>query len=85
MEFKARVHIRHTGAHAPNGRADGYYKEFDDFMTSNVPGKSSLKQSCTWTADSIELPYAMSFRFFEFAENMVKEAIDYCANNNAPP
>ena len=84
-EFKAWVHIRHTGAHTPGGRANGYYSDFDSFMNSTQTSMSSLKQNCTWTSTSIELPYAMSFRFFEFAENLVKEAFGYCANNNTPP
>ncbi len=32
-EFKAWVHIRHTGAHKPGGRANVYHNEFNQFMT----------------------------------------------------
>ncbi len=84
-EFKAWVHIRHTGAHTPGGRANVYYSDFDNFMNSSQSGISPLKKNCKWTATSIELPYAMSFHFFQFAENLVKEALGYCANNNTPP
>ena len=83
-EFKAWVHIRHTGAHTPDGRANGYYADFDNFMNSANAGMSGLKQNCNWTADSISLSYGMSYRFFEYANNLVDMAIGYCANNNNP-
>ena len=84
LEYKAWAHIRHTGAHSPGGRANGYRNEFDSFMSSNQNSKSGLKQNCTWDANSITLPYAMSYRFFEFANYLVDQAIGYCANGNQP-
>jgi hypothetical protein len=75
LEFKAWVHIRHTGANTPEGRANVYYQKFDNFMNSTNAGMSGLKQNCTWTADSIILPYARSFKFFLFATNLVDKAI----------
>lgn len=35
LELKAWKHVRHTGAHAPGGRAKRYYDEFDQFMNSS--------------------------------------------------
>ena len=84
-EFKAWVHIRHTGAHTPAGRANVYYRDFDSFMTSDQSSKSRLKPNCTWNADTISLPYASSYDFFQFARQLVQDAIGYCANNNQPP
>jgi len=43
-EYKAWVHVRHTGAHKPGGRASVYYADFDNFMNSNQHGLSGLKQ-----------------------------------------
>ena len=85
MEFKAWIHIRHTGAHTPGGRAQMYYQDFDDFMTSNQNSKSGLKPNCAWTATAITLPYAMSFHFFEFVSELLRNAIGHCANGNQPP
>lgn len=84
-EFKAWVHIRHTGAHAPGGRAKVYYKDFDSFMSSTQNSLSGLKKSCIWDATSIKLPYAMSYRFFQYIEYLIRSAIGYCANRKLPP
>jgi len=45
LELKAWKHVRHTGAHAPGGRANRYFDEFNDFMTSDYPGTSGLRQN----------------------------------------
>lgn len=84
-EFKSWVHIRHTGAHKPNGRANVFYSDFDNFMNSSKAGISGLKQNCTWSANSISIKYAMSYKFFEFAQHLVDRAIGYCANGTTPP
>jgi len=84
LELKAWKHVRHTGAHAPGGRADGYKDEFDEFMTSSDQGLSGLKQNCQYTSDSISLSDGMNYRFFQFVENLVSTAIGHCANNNEP-
>lgn len=84
LELKAWKHIRHTGAHAPGGRANRYANEFDQFMSSPEPGVSGLKQNCTFTANSIKLIDGMNYRFFEFVKNLMQIAIGHCANNNVP-
>ena len=83
-EYKAWVHIRHTGAHTPSGRAHRYSKEFGDFMNSKQNSISGLKPNCTWNATSITLPYAMSYNFFQFASTLVQRAIAYCGNKQPP-
>lgn len=83
-EFKAWIHIRHTGAHAPGGRANVYYNDFDNFMSLDQDSPSYLKQNCIWNANSICLPYAISYRFFDFALQLISKAIGYCANGNQP-
>lgn len=83
LELKAWKHIRHTGAHAPGGRASRYRDEFGEFMNSGV-GTSLLKQNCNWTANFIDLKDGMNFQFFQWTLELVKKAIAYCANNNKP-
>lgn len=84
LELKAWKHIRHTGAHAPGGRATRYFNEFDQFMNSSEAGVSGLKQNCSFTPKSINLQDGMNYRFFDFVQNLVKTAIGYCANSNVP-
>ncbi len=84
LELKAWKHIRHTGAHAPGGRANRYANEFDQLMSSPESGVSGLKQNCTFTANSIKLNESMNYRFFEFVKNLIQTAIGHCANNNIP-
>lgn len=84
LELKAWKHIRHTGAHAPGGRANRYVAEFNQFMESDYAGLSGLKQNCEYTENSISLSDGMSYRFFEFAKHLVQLAIGHCANNNEP-
>jgi hypothetical protein len=84
LELMAWKHIRHTGAHAPHGRAKRYFKEFEEFMEGSDPGRSGLKQNCHYTADSIDLADGMNYRFFEFAKELVKVAIGHCSNDNEP-
>ncbi|PSN10255.1 hypothetical protein C7293_28820 [filamentous cyanobacterium CCT1] len=84
LELKAWKHIRHTGAHAPSGRARNYYKEFNEFMESPDQGISGLKQNCKYTGDSIDLVDGMNYRFFNFVQNLIQTAIGHCANNNKP-
>lgn len=80
-EFKAWVHIRHTGAHMPNGRAQRYYREFDDFMLSGSVGISRLAVNCQWDTNSIKLERSMSLNFYEFASGLVLKAMARCENN----
>ncbi len=84
LELKAWKHVRHTGAHAPGGRANGYYHEFDKFMASPGSGVSGLRQNCEFTGSSITLKDGMNYRFFQFVQDLVQTAIGYCANNNEP-
>jgi len=84
LELKAWKHIRHTGAHAPGGRANGYRAEFDEFMEASGDGISGLKNNCSYTENSISLNDGMNHRFFDFANHLVKIAIGHCANNNEP-
>jgi len=84
LELKAWKHVRHTGAHAPGGRANGYYKAFNKFMNSDGAGMSGLKQNCTFTDTSIDLTDGMNTQFFLFIENLVQQAIGYCANDKKP-
>lgn len=84
LELKAWKHIRHTGAHAPGSRANGYANEFDQFMSSPEPGASGLKQNCLFTTDSIQLSDGMSYHFFKFVNSLMQTAIGHCANNNEP-
>jgi hypothetical protein len=84
LELKAWKHIRHTGAHAPGGRANRYANEFDQFMSSPEAGISGLKQNCTFTTNSITLVDGMNYRFFQFVQNLMQTAIGHCANNNVP-
>ena len=83
LELKAWKHVRHTGAHAPTGRADGYYDEFDEFMTDGT-SSSGLKENCKWDADSIELTDGMNFRFFMWIRGLVQQAVGFCANDKKP-
>lgn len=46
IELKAWKHVRHTGAHAPGGRAHRYFDEFNEFMESDQSGISGLKKNC---------------------------------------
>lgn len=84
LELKAWKHVRHTGAHAPRGRASKYRNEFDQYMTGNSAALSGLRQNCTWDANSIELRDGMNHNFFTFAQNMVQKALGCSANNNVP-
>ena len=84
LELKAWKHVRHTGAHAPGGRANGYRNEFDQYMTGTSAALSGLRQNCTWDADSIELTDGMNHSFFMFSQNMVQKALGCSANNNVP-
>ena len=79
-EFKAWVHIRHTGAHTPGSRAHRYKQDFNDFMESDQKSFSGLKQNCTWDETSITLADMLSHSFFQFSEYLIKKAIGYCAN-----
>ena len=83
LELKAWKHIRHTGAHAPSGRAKVYYDEFNEFMTSGT-STSGLKQNCAWDANSISLTDGMNFRFFMWTRDLVQQAVGFCANDNEP-
>ncbi|MDH5740134.1 MAG: hypothetical protein OEY77_07405 [Nitrospira sp.] len=84
LELKAWKHIRHTGAHAPGGRAMRYRDEFNEFMASDGQGLSGLKQNCTFTENSLDLRDGMNYRFFQFVQELVRTAIGHCANNNEP-
>ena len=84
LELKAWKHVRHTGAHAPGGRARGYYSEFDQFMTQKEQGASGLRQNCKWDANSIELTDGMNHSFFSFASNLIDKALGHSANGNVP-
>lgn len=84
LELKAWKHVRHTGAHAPGGRADRYFDEFNSFMSSDETGLSGLKQNCKFTETSIDLTDGMSYRFFQFVQELIKIAIGHCANGNDP-
>jgi len=83
LELKAWKHVRHTGAHAPTGRAKGYKAEFDEFMT-NGTGSSGLKENCKWDANYIELNDGMNFRFLTRIRDLVQKAVGFCSNNNMP-
>jgi hypothetical protein len=84
LELKAWKHIRHTGAHAPGGRAKRYYREFHEFMESPDQGISGLKQNCQYTENSINLADGINYQFFSFVKNLVATAIGLCANNITP-
>jgi hypothetical protein len=84
LELKAWKHVRHTGAHAPGGRANRYRNEFDEYMTGTSAAISGLRQNCTWDVNSIQLADGMNYNFFQFAQDMVKKALGRSANNNAP-
>ena len=84
LELKAWKHIRHTGAHAPRGRAHRYPAEFNEFMEGDYAGMSGLKQNCEYTETSIDLTDGMNYRFFEFVRNLIQTAIGLCANDNEP-
>ena len=84
LELKAWKHVRHTGAHAPGGRAERYYEEFNEFMAAPEQGMSGLKQNCQYTDDSITLNDGMNYNFFSFVEHLVNYAIGHCANNIEP-
>ncbi len=84
LELKAWKHVRHTGAHAPSSRADRYYDEFNEFMKLFEQGLSGLKQNYEYSDNSISLKDGMTYRFFYFANNIIKTAIGHCANNNKP-
>ena len=84
LELKAWKHVRHTGAHAPGSRANGYFTDFNTFMEANGQGMSGLKQNCTYTENSISLADGMNYRFFQFIQNLVQTAFGHCANNNEP-
>lgn len=81
LELKAWKHIRHTGAHAPGGRAHRYAQEFENYMTSSGAGLSGLKQNCTYTATSINLKDGMNYRFFEFVVALIQKALGRCASD----
>jgi hypothetical protein len=83
-EFKAWAHVRHTGAHLPSGRAKGYYKEFDQFMSSGGPGKSGLFRNCLWDSNSIR-PGLSAHSFYDFSLDLVRYAMARCANNWVNP
>jgi hypothetical protein len=86
LELKAWKHIRHTGAHAPGGRAKGYRKAFNQYMRPGVTGSlSGLRENCSFTSDSIDLAHGMSFGFFNFAKDAVNGAIGLSANHKVPP
>ena len=82
LELKAWKHIRHTGAHAPSGRAVRYANEFNEFMNSDFEGISGLKQNCEYTDNSINLNHLMNYNFFQFIQYLIKIAIGHCANDN---
>lgn len=84
IELKAWKHVRHTGAHAPGGRAKRYRDEFNAFMASDYQGLSGLKQNCDFTDDTLELRDGINYRFFQFVQHLVQIAIGHCANNNEP-
>lgn len=84
LELKAWKHVRHTGAHAPGKRANGYVDEFNEFMEGSNQGKSGLKQNCKYTDSSILLSDGMNYRFFQFVQHLVQLAIGHCANNSEP-
>jgi hypothetical protein len=84
LELKAWKHVRHTGAHAPGGRATGYYDEFDDFMQSDGAGTSGLRQNCDYTDTSVSVTDGMNYRFFQYIQGLVQTAIGNCANNIDP-
>jgi hypothetical protein len=84
LELKAWKHIRHTGAHAPSGRANRYANEFNEFMISDYKGISGLKQNCEYTHNSIFLKQGMNYNFFQFIQHLIKIAIGHCANDNLP-
>jgi len=82
LELKAWKHVRHTGAHAPGSRANGYRNEFDQYMNGTTAAASGLRQNCTWDASSIQLSDGMNYSFFQFSQNMVSKALGHSANNN---
>jgi len=84
LEFKAWKHVRHTGAHAPGSRANGYKNEFNDFMNTDAARTSGLKQNYQYTDYSITFADGMNYQFFSFSQNLVNTAIGHCANNNEP-
>jgi len=84
LELKAWKHIRHTGAHAPGSRAKIYYKEFNEFMSSDYQGESLLKKNCKYDANSIQLANSMNYYFFQFIQRLIMKAIGHCANCNLP-
>ncbi|MBL1320657.1 MAG: hypothetical protein COA63_006300 [Methylophaga sp.] len=84
LELKAWKHVRHTGAHAPGKRANGYVNEFNEFMEGDTHGMSGLKQNCTYTDNSITLTDGMNYRFFQFVQHLTQLAIGHCANNSEP-
>jgi hypothetical protein len=84
-EFKAWAHIRHTGAHLPNGRADTFRKEFDDFMSSGCQGKSGLAGNCRWDKTSIQPNGLSAYDFYDFALYLVLQALARCANGEVNP
>jgi len=84
LELKAWKHVRHTGAHAPGGRAAGYFDEFNEYMESDWQGISGLKKSCKYTDTSISITDGMNYRFFQYVQGLVQSAIGNCANNNDP-
>jgi hypothetical protein len=84
LELKAWKHVRHTGAHAPGGRANRYCDEFNCFMSSGETGLSGLKQNCKFSETSIDLTDGMNYRFFQFVQELTKVAIGHCANGVEP-
>jgi len=84
LELKAWKHVRHTGAHAPGSRANGYRNEFDQYMNGTTAAVSGLRQNCTWDANSIHLTDGMNYSFFQFAQNIVNKSLGCSANNNVP-
>ena len=84
LELKAWKHVRHTGAHAPGGRANTCRDEFDQYMRGTSAALSGLRVNCKWDSNSIELKDGMNSSFFLFAQDMVRKAFERSANNNLP-
>ncbi|OAJ92795.1 hypothetical protein [Vibrio bivalvicida] len=77
-EFKAWAHIRHTGAHTPNGRARSCAKEFNAFINAH-PEFERISGYDTDT-NTINPQAGGAHRFFEFVKKMVQQAIVDCGN-----
>lgn len=81
-EYMAWVHVRHTGAHKPFGRAGRYRQEFDNFMTATGSSQSGLKENCSLDNGMISLPYGMAHKFFIFAKTMAFESHAACLSSS---